>query len=136
MNIKSIFTALLFSLALISPASADLTGINNKALQSLIDDGTPVIDVRRLDEWETTGVVEGSHLLTFFDKKGGYDAEKWLAELSELIDPNEPFVLICHSGGRTSNIGRWLGKEFNQVYSVEDGIMGWIKEGNETVAGP
>ncbi len=127
---------LLLSVAPISPAFAELTGIDNEALQSLIDEGTPVIDVRRLDEWKKTGVIKDSHLLTFFDEKGRYDAQKWLSQLSELIDPNEPFVLICHSGGRTSIIGQWLGKEFDRVYNVEDGMMSWIKAGNDTVVAP
>ena len=38
---------------------ADLVGIDNDRFQSLIDSGVPVIDVRRLDEWKNTGVIEG-----------------------------------------------------------------------------
>jgi len=123
----------LCSLLFVSVASADLIDIDNEKLQSLIDEGVPVIDVRRLDEWKHTGVVKDSHLLTFFDEKGNYDAQKWLSEMSEVINPEEPFVLICHSGARSSAVGKWLGEQFGTVYNAKAGIMSWIDQDNETV---
>ena len=120
----------------LTPAFADRIDIDNEKLQSLIEEGVPVVDVRRVDEWKTTGVIDGSHLLTFFDEKGNYDQEKWLGELTELLNPEEPFVLICQSGARSFNVSDWLGKNFNQVYNVQKGIGHWISEGNETVVAP
>ena len=120
----------------LTPAFADRIDIDNEKLQSLIEEGVPVVDVRRVDEWKTTGVIDGSHLLTFFDEKGNYDQKKWLGELTELLNPEEPFVLICQSGARSFNVSDWLGKNFNQVYNVQEGIGHWISEGNETVAAP
>ena len=49
-----------------TPAFADRIDIDNNKLKGLIDEGGPVVDVRHLDEWKTTGVIDGSHLLTFF----------------------------------------------------------------------
>lgn len=111
-----------------SPVRAELINIDNDKLQELIAQGVPVIDVRRADEWRATGVIDGSHLLTFFDQAGRYDAKKWFSDFANAVDVNKPFVLICESGGRTSMIGNWLGKELNPVYHVERGISGWIKE--------
>lgn len=124
----------LVSLGFASVAAADLTHIDNEKLQALIADGTPVVDLRRLDEWQKTGVIDGSHLLTFFDKKGNYDARKWMGELSKVVNPEKPFVLICQSGVRSLAVGKWLGEQFNTVYNVKDGIVSWIKDGKETVA--
>ena len=119
-----------------STASAELIDVDNKKLQELIDQGVPVIDIRRLDEWKKTGVIDGSHLITFFDKDGKYDAQKWYTEMSALINPLEPFVLICHSGARTAAVGQSLGKEFETVYNVKSGIHSWIQTGNKTVQMP
>jgi len=119
-----------------TPVFADRIDIDNDKLKGLIDEGVPVVDVRRLDEWKTTGVIDGSHLLTFFDEKGNYDAKKWLGELSELINPEEPFVLICQSGVRSFNVSDWLGKNFETVYNHRNGIGHWIKDGNKTVSVP
>ena len=134
---KKLFVSLALIAPLwITPAFADRIDIDNEKLQSLIEEGVPVVDVRRLDEWKNTGVIDGSHLLTFFDEKGNYDPKKWMSELSELLNPEEPFVLICQSGARSFNVSDWLGKNFDTVYNVQKGIGHWISEGNETVAAP
>jgi len=64
-------------LIFVTNAYAELIHITDEKLLALIDAGTPVIDVRRADEWKKTGVIEDSHLLTFFDKRGRYDAPAW-----------------------------------------------------------
>ena len=87
----------LCSLVFVPVASADLIDIDNEKLQSLIDEGIPVVDVRRLDEWTATGVIKDSHLITFFDEKGNYDAKKWFSALSEVINPEEPFVAVSYT---------------------------------------
>jgi len=117
-------------------AFADRIDIDNEKLQTLIDEGVPVVDVRRLDEWKSTGIIKGSHLLTFFDEKGNYDAKKWFGALTDLINPEEPFVLICHSGSRSLAVSDWLGKDFEKVYNVKSGITQWIADENEIVAAP
>lgn len=122
----------LFSAAL--PARAELIDIDSGKLQELIEQGVPVIDVRRADEWFTTGVIENSMLQTFFDKQGGYDAPAWFNVLDENIDTSKPLILICHSGARSSIIGKWLGKQLETVYNVESGIVKWIAEKRPVVA--
>ena len=114
-------------------AAADMIDIDNQKLKELMEQGVPVIDVRRADEWSNTGVIEGSHLITFFDKAGKYDAEKWKTALSSKIDAKEPVILICHSGVRTSIIGKWLSEQVETVYNVDEGIVSWLKDGNGTV---
>ena len=121
-------------LSLPAAGHAELTGIGNEKLQSLLNAGVPVIDVRRADEWAELGIVEGSHLMTFFDKEGRYDAKAWFDTFSNKVDTDQPFVLICHSGTRTSIIGKWLGKQLDEVYHLEDGITGWIDEKRPVVS--
>ena len=55
------------------PLHADVIQIDSAELQRLRAEGVSVIDVRRPEEWSKTGVIEGSHLLTFFDAEGRYD---------------------------------------------------------------
>ncbi len=121
-----VFAVYLVSVAL--PARAELIDIDNSKLQELIEQGVPVIDVRRADEWLTTGVIENSMLQTFFDKEGRYDAPAWFSALDENIDTSKPLILICRSGARSSIIGKWLGKQLETVYNVESGLVQWIAE--------
>jgi len=125
----------ILGLLLAAPLYAQVSNINNNELQQLIAQGVPVIDVRRSEEWAQTGVVEGSHLLTFFDKQGGYDLNKWMAEFSRLAGQDDSFVLICRTGNRTGTISKFLDQKLNyhKVNNVSKGITHWIKQGNPTV---
>ena len=60
-------------LAAVTPLRAEVTRIDNMALERLRARGVPVVDIRTPEEWRATGVIKGSHLLTFFDAQGSYD---------------------------------------------------------------
>ena len=130
-----IITALL-SIGLPAVSSAELVDINSQQLEALVAEGVPVIDVRRSSEWKNTGIIEGSHLITFFDKQGNYDAEQWMNELALQINVQEPFVLICQTGVRSLAVGAWLGIEFDTVYNVQEGIASFIKDGHQVAPIP
>ncbi|MBX2837094.1 MAG: rhodanese-like domain-containing protein [Gammaproteobacteria bacterium] len=136
MKLARLFSATIFLLLAFSvPSYADITELDAKALQGLIDDDVVVVDVRREDEWLKTGVIEGSHQLTFFDKRGNYDAPAWLAELGKLASKDDKIVLICARGVRSSSISKLLDKRlgYTQIHNVTYGILDWIKSGNEVV---
>ncbi len=130
---KHLFTLLLFLFS--TSALAEVKHINNKELEALIQSGIPVIDVRRAEEWRQTGIVDGSHLITFFDAKGRYDVKSWLSKLDKIAKPDEPFILICRTGNRTGTISHFLDKKlgYSKVYNVQKGITHWISKGNKTI---
>jgi len=125
--IKSLGLAILLSLSAAS-VQAEVIHIDNKKTSELLAEGVPLIDVRMKSEWQQTGIVEGSHLLTFFDEKGNYDIKKWIADLEKIAGKDEPFMLICAVGGRTRNIGQFLDQKlgFSKVHNVDKGIVHWI----------
>ena len=118
------------------PARAEVVDVDPAALAALLDEGVPIVDIRRPDEWTDTGVVEGSHLLTFFDADGEHDAAAWKAALGEIVDADEPVVPICRTGRRTDLVSEWLSERAGHgtVYDVDGGIAGWMDAGGETVA--
>ena len=118
------------------PLRAEIANIDGAALQRLMQGGVPVVDVRTAAEWDKTGVIEGSRLLTFFDAGGRYDVGAWMAEFGAIAGPDRPVALICHSGGRSSAVSRLLDRHFKyrRVYNVQGGIAKWIDEGRTTVA--
>ena len=107
--------------------------IDNTKLQQLINAGVPLIDVRTANEWQQTGVISGSHLMTFFDEQGNYDAQAWLNTLQPIAGPDQPVVLICATGGRTKAISFFLNNQlgYSQVYNVSEGIYAWIQAGGD-----
>ena len=121
-----------------APLHAEVIQVDSAGLERLRADGAAVIDVRRAEEWRETGVIEGSHLLTFFDKKGRYDLDQWLPALAAIAESGEPVAIICRSGKRSGRVARMLDEQFGyrHVYTARDGILGWIEEGRSTVERP
>ncbi|MHB8915770.1 MAG: rhodanese-like domain-containing protein [Thiobacillus sp.] len=121
----------LIALTLGACAKPPYTNVNNDELKTLIAQGVPVYDVRRPDEWRATGVVEGSHTLTYVDKSGRPNPE-FLPRFSTEVGKNDPVILICRTGSRTDKLARELMEKhgYTKVYNVRNGITGWIGGNN------
>ena len=117
-------------------ARAEIVDIDNAQLAQLAAAGVPVIDIRTRPEWEETGVIPKSHLLTFFDEKGGADPALWLQRAKAIAKPGEPVIVICRSGNRTSALSQFLTQQagYAKVYNVKNGIRAWAKEGRPMTA--
>ena len=118
-----------------SLAFSDVIEIGNIELKSLLKKRIPLIDIRRKDEWKSTGIVENSILMTFFDKNGKANTNEWLKELNKIANKNDPVILICRTGRRTGIISKFLSEKvgYRLIYDVTDGITDWIKKGNTVV---
>ena len=113
---------------------AEIVNVNNQQIKELFKINIPIVDVRRSAEWEQTGVVPNSILLTFFDKKGNYNLDEWYKQLSLKINEGEPIILICRTGRRTKIIAEMMDKKFdNVIYNAKGGITLWIDEKLKTV---
>ena len=110
-------------------AFADVVDVNNEQIVELSKTNIPIVDVRSSSEWDQTGVIPTSILLTFFDKEGNYDLDEWYEKLRLEIDEDVPIVLICRSGNRSRIIADMMDKEFdNVIYNAKRGITSWINE--------
>lgn len=125
-----------FILISASSVRAEIIGIDNTQLASLSSSGVPVIDIRRTPEWEETGIVAGSHLLTYFDENDNADPAAWLEKVKAFAKPGDPVIVICRSGNRTKAVSQFLSQQagYMKVYNVKYGIRGWIKEGRPVVS--
>ena len=124
-------------LACIAPVCAQVVEIDSGALPRLMAEHVEVIDIRRPDEWRRTGVIEGSRPMTFFDARGNYDAEAWMEKLVPVAAGDRKIAIICHSGGRSRAVSRFLHKAgYRSVYDVRDGIAGWVAAKRPTIPYP
>jgi len=121
---------LLLVIALSACAEPPYNNLDNKQLRIMLEQNTPVYDIRRPDEWLQTGVIQGSQLLTFVDANGRVKAD-FLARFTAAVDKDDPVILICRTGSRTSTLARHLVEKmgFTQVYNVRNGITRWISDG-------
>ena len=116
-------------------ARAEVINIDNAELAQLVKSGVTVIDIRTQPEWEETGIVPGSKLLTFFDERGRADPAAWLEKLKPMAGPGDPVVVICRSGNRTKPVSQLLSQQagYAKVYNVKNGIKGWTAGGGAVV---
>ncbi len=117
-------------------AHAEVVDIDNAELAKLAAAGVPVIDIRTRPEWEQTGIVPGSHLLTFFDERGNADPATWLERAKAISKPGDPLIIICRTGNRTKALSQFLSQRagYAKVYNVKSGIVAWAKEGRPVVS--
>jgi len=129
MNFR-LFAAFLFLIPLHAYAASPYTNIDNQQLQTLQTQGIPVYDIRRADEWAQTGVVKGSHRLTFVDDKGRVMPD-FVAKFTQAVGKNDPVILICRTGNRTDALSRALVEQlgYTKIYNVKYGITRWISAG-------
>jgi rhodanese-related sulfurtransferase len=110
------------------------TNIDNNQLKSLVAEGVPLYDIRRPEEWKQTGIVKSSRLLTFIDGTGNPVAT-FLPNFTREIGKNDPVILICRTGNRSSVLSNHLMVKmgYTKVYNVDDGIVRWISEKNPVI---
>ena len=133
MFIRIIISIIVFILQ-IRLVFADIVDVNNKEIIELLNANTPIVDVRRSFEWEQTGIIPNSILLTFFDDEGNYNFDKWYEELRLKVNVNDPIILICRSGNRSKIIAKMMDEKYdNKFYNAKNGIKSWINANLITV---
>lgn len=121
----------LFLLVLSGCTEPPYTNLDNTQLKNMIEQGVPVYDVRRDDEWKETGVIKGSRLLTIITREARVNPN-FISTFTQAIDKNSPVILICRTGSRTRKLATHLVEQlgYTKIYNVRDGITGWMSEGN------
>lgn len=117
-------------LALAGCSEPPYTQVDSAQLKALVDQGVPLYDVRRPEEWRQTGVVAGSRTLTFVDASGRLNPE-FLPRFTAEVPMDAPVALICRTGNRTDALARELAAQgYTRVYNVQGGITRWMGEGH------
>lgn len=95
-----------------------------------------LIDIRRPDEWQKTGVGEGAQMLDMRRKD-------FVPALTELAGGNvsKPIAVICAAGVRSDRTSLMLEKAgFTHIIDVPEGMLGsragpgWLKRGLPVVS--
>lgn len=117
-------------LAVAAKADGGVTTVSGEELSRLVDQGVTVVDVRRSDEWRSTGVIHGSRLITAFDESGQLNP-RFIADVSAAVGKDQPVALICRSGRRSTVAAQQLAREagFTKLYNVSGGISAWLDQG-------
>ena len=94
-----------------------------------------IIDIRRPDEWRTTGIATGAKRATISMGRG---TGRFLDRIRKLTngDKNSPIALICAAGVRSKHAAALLRRRgYTAVADIGEGMsgsthgVGWIKQG-------
>lgn len=107
-----------------------LVDLQPRIVEKMIEDNITMIDVRRPEEWNRTGVIKNIHLLTFFDEYGNYDLENWMNQFQKIVtSENQTFVLVCAHARRTKIIGDFLIEQgYKNTSHLFGGMALWLQE--------
>ena len=123
-----------FEIRLLAVTPPGYSNIDNGALKALLAEGVKIVDLRRPDEWDKTGVIENSKLLTAFDGTGGF-RRGFPRAIQEFAASDEKVILICQHGNRSAAVANLMVERagYKKVYNVTHGIEKWIKDGKPVV---
>jgi len=109
------------------PQAGGYSNIDNAKLQELVKKGVTLVDIRRLEEWQQTGIVKSSKTITFFDNMGRINPN-FVPEFTAIADPEKPVIFICRTGNRTQAASQAVAQQlgYKKVFNVTHGITGWI----------
>ena len=97
--------------------------------------GAVIVDIRREDEWQKTGIIDGAKTITAFTKAGRLhqDFQQKFSSIASSLET--PIVLYCRTGNRTSKLGNALVSQmgYSNLSHLRNGITGWIKDGMKSV---
>ncbi|WP_420396113.1 rhodanese-like domain-containing protein [Nioella sp.] len=109
------------------PENLTLAALSGDALAQ--DDSVLLVDIRRPEEWQQTGVVEGALLITYADR------DSFLAALRPHLQEGQSLALICRTGNRTSRATRQIAEAVDApVIDVAGGMVRVLREGYSPVA--
>ena len=125
---------LTFDIELLAVAAPAFENIGNEKLKLLLDQGVTIVDVRRADEWNSTGVIKGSKRLTAFNGQGRF-VRSFIDDLAKITAKDKPVILICRVGNRSVRLANFLSDKlgYTNIYNVTDGIVGWVDGKNPVV---
>jgi|SRR5690348_4619306 rhodanese-related sulfurtransferase len=95
--------------------------IGTDEAKKMIDQGTRVIDVRQLDEWQSGHIAQA----TLVPINSIYSFGQALKELH--LPEDEEVIFVCRSGQRSASACEIaLVAGLKKVYNLANGMNGWI----------
>lgn len=89
--------------------------VKGGAATELLDSGIRTIDVREPSEYQS-GHIPGSELVPLGT----------VASASGSWDKDEPLLLVCRSGNRSTQAATYLARQgFKKLYNLDGGMMSW-----------
>jgi rhodanese-related sulfurtransferase len=127
---------LVFDIELVAVSTPPKLGEASPAdLKAAQKKGVTIIDIRRDDEWVSTGIIKDAHTITAFTESGQLHPEFQQRFMALVPTADTPVLLYCRTGNRTGMIGNALVRQlgYGAVTHLSAGIVGWQADGETLV---
>jgi rhodanese-related sulfurtransferase len=101
---------------------ASIREVDVSAVPNEFDESVVLLDVREHDEWDRGHAAGARHI-----PMGEVPAR--LAE----IDPGATLFVVCHLGGRSMRVARYLAQNGYEPINVSGGMQAWSDAGRPVV---
>lgn len=135
---KGIIVSLLLFVFLVLVSTGFAAEYQNLPLtKELVRSGVAIVDIRTEREWQETGVVPGSVLITFFKSDRSYDLDAFIAELGQHVDPQQDLAILCRRGNRSAKLAALMAdRGFTKIINLRGGIRAAAANGVNLVHYP
>jgi rhodanese-related sulfurtransferase len=117
--------------------AGDLTPLDAHALL-LERPNAVLVDCRTKAEWSFVGVpaITGTRFIEWTTWPDGSRNPEFVAAAGEGVDPDQPVLMLCRSGGRSAAAAHALTAEgFTEVYNVLEGFEGDVDAAGHRAGG-
>lgn len=117
--------------------TGDLTPTEAHELLSARDDAV-LVDCRTRAEWTFVGVpvMDNARFVEWTRYPDGSQNENFVRDVAGGLEPNQPIVVICRTGGRSAaGATALIAAGFTEVYNVLDGFEGHPDENGHRTGG-
>lgn len=117
--------------------AGDLTPTEAHALLAERDDAV-MIDCRTMAEWTWVGVpaIAGTRFVEWSRWPQGTPNPEFVAQASDGLDPEQPVLLLCRSGGRSAAAAHALtAAGYREVYNISGGFEGDVDANGHRTGG-
>lgn len=108
---------------------AEIRGISVSELEHLKHLGVKIIDIRKQNQIDKTGIIPTSYKLNFYQKDGSINRVIWLKRFVNLVNGRHlKFVLISKDGEQAKLGAKILQDEkgYTHPYYLKGGIKAWL----------
>ena len=111
------------------PEDAGIKLVTPSAQELVKDSSRVLVDIRRPDEWQETGIVDGTLLVTYDN------AERFLSMVRPHLAPGQTLAIMCRTDSRTRNALKDLsGRVDFHMEGIGGGLVRLVDEGYTPVS--
>ena len=123
---------LIFEFKIIDVLDPNYKLISSNELIELINQNAVALDIRTEDQWQKTGVIQGSFQETAFNKDGKFNVYLMdkIRALAAAESQNIEIIFISNDGETAAILGNAFAEDlgFKNVFVLNGGIKAWISE--------